>query len=191
MRIITKAKTVLFLTSSLAACNAAMPLPTYQIDLIARPRPIKPVWAYSDNQGTVYRTASTSAMVDILMDTTPLTVIVPRPTSTSPIRALGGVRTITLTAYNSVPGQTDASPCISADGSDVCKLYEQGATICASNDFPMHSTITIEGVGDCLIRDRMNTRYTGQGYVDLFMGYDVKAATAFGVRKGLTATLKR
>lgn len=89
---------------------------------------------------------------------------------------------ITLSAYSSRVQETDATPCIAADGTDICILHAKGERICASNDFKMHSVITIEGVGDCIIRDRMNKRYTGTNRVDLYMGYDTTGALKHGVK---------
>lgn len=87
---------------------------------------------------------------------------------------------ITLSAYTSTPEQTDDTPCIGADGSNICELHAKGKRICASNDFSMHATIYIDGIGDCIIRDRMNKRYTGTNTVDLYMGNDTTKALQFG-----------
>jgi 3D (Asp-Asp-Asp) domain-containing protein len=97
---------------------------------------------------------------------------------------------ITLTGYSSRAQETDDTPCISADGSDICELHAKGETICASNDFPMHSIITIDGVGDCIIRDRMNKRYTGTNRVDLYYGYDTISAINHGL-KSTYAVIKK
>ena len=53
----------------------------------------------------------------------------------------------------------------------------------------MHSVINIEGVGDCIIRDRMNKRFTGTYRVDLYYGYATMVAIKHGV-KNTYATIK-
>ena len=97
----------------------------------------------------------------------------------------GNVIKATLSAYSSRVQETDDTPCISADGSNICELFAKGEMICASNDFPMHSIIHIEGFGDCIIRDRMNRRYTGTNRIDLYYGYDTISALKHGVKKVL------
>ncbi len=87
---------------------------------------------------------------------------------------------MSISAYNSVPWQTDATPCIGAAGTDICKSFEGGMAICAANFVPLGTTLSVEGLGRCTVLDRMNARYTRR--VDWFMGYDVPAAKQFGVR---------
>lgn len=94
------------------------------------------------------------------------------------VRSAGDSREVV--AYNSVPGQTDATPCISADGSDICTLYEQGEDTCAANFVKLGSKLEVEGLGTCVVRDRMNARYPN--HVDWYMGDDVEAARNFGRR---------
>jgi 3D (Asp-Asp-Asp) domain-containing protein len=91
-------------------------------------------------------------------------------------------RVVTVTAYTSEPRQTDDTPCISADNSDICVKYAAGEKICATNDHPMHAKLHIEGYGECTVRDRMNTRYTGTGRVDIYLGMDTPAARQWGAR---------
>lgn len=92
-------------------------------------------------------------------------------------------RIVYVTAYTSEVGQTDSTPCIAADGSDICVKYADGERICATNDHPMHSTLNIDGYGQCTVRDRMNKRYTGTGRVDLYLGMDTPAAKQWGARQ--------
>lgn len=96
---------------------------------------------------------------------------------------------IIVTGYSSRSEETDDSPCISADGSNICELYAKGELICATNDFPMHSTLAIEGIGTCIIRDRMNRRYTGTNRVDWYYGFDTTSAVRHGVKLAY-ATIK-
>ncbi len=86
---------------------------------------------------------------------------------------------VPVTAYNSVPEQTDATPCIGAQGTDICKIYESGENVCAANFVPLGTKLEIDGLGTCIVRDRMNARYTKR--IDWYMGMDVSAARKFGV----------
>lgn len=97
-----------------------------------------------------------------------------------PVKVSGPV--VAVTAYTSEAGQTDSTPCIGADGTDLCKRYANGEKLCATNDHPMHSKLVVEGYGECTVVDRMNTRYTGTGRVDLYFGYDTPAAFKWGIR---------
>ncbi|OGL66486.1 hypothetical protein A2856_02225 [Candidatus Uhrbacteria bacterium RIFCSPHIGHO2_01_FULL_63_20] len=117
----------------------------------------------------VAETAKTPAMVETEQVQTPA-----KP------RVIG--RIVTVTAYTSEVGQTDSTPCISADGSDICVKYAAGEKICATNDHPMHAKLHIEGYGECTVRDRMNKRYTGTGRVDIYLGRDTPAAFQWGAR---------
>ena len=87
---------------------------------------------------------------------------------------------IAVTAYNSVAWQTDETPCIGAQGTDICEIYERGEDICAANFVPLGTVLSVEGLGDCVVRDRMNARYDYR--VDWYMGYDIDAARDWGVR---------
>ena len=87
---------------------------------------------------------------------------------------------VTVTAYNSVPAQTDDTPCIGAQGTDICKIYEAGENICAANFVALGTKLEVEGLGTCIVRDRMNARYTHR--VDWYMGMDIEGARKFGVR---------
>jgi 3D (Asp-Asp-Asp) domain-containing protein len=88
--------------------------------------------------------------------------------------------TAEISAYTSYPNQTDSSPCISADNSNICELYAQGELICASNDFEFGDKVFIEGYGTCTVHDRMNRRYTGTGNIDIYFGYDTQQALNWG-----------
>jgi len=88
----------------------------------------------------------------------------------------------TVTGYTSHAAQTDSTPCIAADGSDICKRYARGEKICATNDWKMGTKLTIEGLGTCTVADRMNKRYTGTGRVDWYFGYDIESARKHGIK---------
>lgn len=86
-----------------------------------------------------------------------------------------------VSAYNSVPEQTDASPCISADGTDICRRYKKGECIVATNAYPLKTRLRIDKIGDCTVADRTHVRYSHR--VDLFMDKDIQGAVNFGVQK--------
>ncbi len=100
-------------------------------------------------------------------------------------RLLSKMRVI-ATAYSSEVAQTDDSPCITANGFNVCAHYSASGTVdtVAANFLPMNSIIKIpELFGDqkvFVVRDRMNARY-GPGRIDLWLPerYD---AVQFGKR---------
>jgi 3D (Asp-Asp-Asp) domain-containing protein len=86
----------------------------------------------------------------------------------------------TITAYNSDPAQTDDTPCITANGFDVCE-HNQEDTI-AANFLKFGTKVRIPelyGERIFVVRDRMNTRYTSR--VDIWMK-DKTDARTFGVK---------
>lgn len=100
-------------------------------------------------------------------------------------------RYVTVTAYTSEERQTDSTPCISSDGTDICKRYAKGELICAAGDrnVPLGSKFHVEGYGVCTVADRMNIRYNGTGRVDIYLGYDTPAAFQWGARKALVTRM--
>lgn len=94
-------------------------------------------------------------------------------------------RVVTVTAYTSEVGQTDSTPCISSDGSNICERYAKGELICAAGDrnVPLGSKFYVEGYGTCSVADRMNIRYNGTGRVDIYLGYDTPSAFKWGIRQ--------
>ncbi|MDA0208078.1 MAG: 3D domain-containing protein [bacterium] len=87
---------------------------------------------------------------------------------------------IPVSAYNSVPWQTDDTPCIGAEGTNICEIYARGEGVCAANFVPLGTILEIDGLGTCTVRDRMNARYNVR--VDWYMGMDIDAARQHGVR---------
>ncbi len=86
------------------------------------------------------------------------------------------VKYMTLSAYNSIPNQTDGSPYATAIGS----LTRDG--VVASNNLPIGTRVRFpDHFGDKVFRveDRMNTRY--QNNVDVWME-DITDARKFGRR---------
>lgn len=89
-------------------------------------------------------------------------------------------KTVTVTAYTSRTSETDSTPCIGAYNNDICAMYAKGQKVCASNDYAKGTRLNVEGLGDCVVLDKMNRRYTGTGRVDWYFGKDLKAARAWG-----------
>lgn len=85
-----------------------------------------------------------------------------------------------ITAYNSEPGQTDADPCTTANGYNVCQS-EQEDTI-AANFLKFGTKVMIPelfGERIFIVRDRMNKRHANR--VDVWMK-DYDDAIHFGVK---------
>lgn len=85
----------------------------------------------------------------------------------------GQMREITM--YTSRVQETDSTPCISADGTNICKV---DYNVCASNAYPFGTKLRIQGLGDCIVRDRMNRRYKDR--IDWYAGMDLQRALKFG-----------
>lgn len=87
-----------------------------------------------------------------------------------------------VTAYNVGDiYQCDASPCTSANGENICLALENGYKRCAANFVPFGTILEIEGYGQCLVTDRMNSRYTSR--VDIAMPVSEKQkAREFGLK---------
>ncbi|MBD3359758.1 MAG: hypothetical protein GF365_03590 [Candidatus Buchananbacteria bacterium] len=81
----------------------------------------------------------------------------------SPVEELGEptkVMTIPVTAYNSLPGQTDSTPCITANGFNLCKNNQQN--VIAANFLPFGTKVRFSDYDPNTIytvQDRMNARY--------------------------------
>lgn len=96
-----------------------------------------------------------------------------------------------VTAYNAGdPNQCDSTPCIAANGENVCTAVALGHKRCASNNLPFGTRLYVEGYGECLVTDRMNSRYQN-GEIDVAMPADQKEeAIKFGAHKRLVKILK-
>lgn len=92
-----------------------------------------------------------------------------------------------ISAYNLVESQCDSSPLIGAFGDNLMELMDKGIQVCASNAFPKGTKLQIQGFGECVVMDRMNSRY-GNGYLDICMGMDIEQALSFG-RKNLMVSI--
>ena len=86
-----------------------------------------------------------------------------------------------VTAYNSFESQTDSSPCVSADSSNICERYAKGEQICAANFVPLGTKLRIDKFGTCTVADRMNKKYGNR--VDIYMGMDLERALKFGKQR--------
>ncbi len=101
----------------------------------------------------------------------------------------------TKTAYREIsmynagdPNQTDSTPCISANGENVCTALALGYNRCASNEFDFGTRLEIKGLGECIVTDRMNSRYKTN--VDWALTADQRQkALQFG-RQSLLVTVK-
>lgn len=88
---------------------------------------------------------------------------------------------VMATAYNSEPGQTDDTPCITANGFDVCEHGHEN--IIATNNLPLGTRVRFPELhGDRIfyVMDRMNARYTTR--VDFWM-LNKSDARKFGKRQ--------
>lgn len=75
-------------------------------------------------------------------------------------------RKVSVSMYNAEPGQTDDTPCFTANGDDICDP-NKGLTA-AMNGVPFGTKIKIPALGNAVytINDRMNKRYDSN-YMDL------------------------
>jgi 3D (Asp-Asp-Asp) domain-containing protein len=96
-----------------------------------------------------------------------------------------------VTAYNAgVEAQTDDSPCISANGENICTALSLGYKRCAVNGLPFGTKLEVEGYGICTVTDRMHKRYFN-GEVDVaFTAERIKEAENFGAKNRLVKILK-
>lgn len=97
----------------------------------------------------------------------------------------------TISFYTSEARQTDDSPEIAANGQNIWHLYQNGQKTCASNDYKIGTKLSIEGIGTCIVRDRMNSRYTGTGRIDWYLGYSHADAWDMGLKKNVTVEILR
>ena len=96
-----------------------------------------------------------------------------------------------VTAYNAGdPRQTDDTPCISANGENICKALEKGKKRCAANFVPLGSRLHVNKIGVCLVTDRTNKRYRNR--VDIAMHKtEYHKARLFGRQKLYVKIIER
>ncbi len=139
---------------------------------------VLPSEAFADETNSLsYLEDSIQMQVEAIQNKTINYGVLPSAGERSPVKKM---TSIPVTAYNSVPGQTDATPCIGAQGTDICAYLEAGSNTCAANFVPLGTVLEVEGLGTCVVRDRMNARYYYR--VDWYMGMDVAAARSFGIQ---------
>lgn len=88
---------------------------------------------------------------------------------------------VTVTAYSSTPDQTDNTPCITANGYNLCEENEEN--VIAANFLPLGTKVKIPdhfGDQEFYVQDRMNKRFSNR--VDVWMKTR-EAAQEFGVKK--------
>ena len=94
----------------------------------------------------------------------------------------------TITAYNSDPAQTDDTPCITANGFNVC---EHGIEDTVAANFLRFGTKIrmpdLYGNKVFIVRDRMNKRYPSR--MDIWM-LEKSDAKSFGVQRVLIEVIK-
>jgi 3D (Asp-Asp-Asp) domain-containing protein len=88
-----------------------------------------------------------------------------------------------VSAYTSRVQETDNTPCIPADGSNICDRFAKGEKMVASNCYKLGTKLKIGDLGEFTVVDRMNKRYTASCRVDIYMGYDLQKALKHGVKK--------
>lgn len=78
-----------------------------------------------------------------------------------------------VTKYNAGdPNQCDNTPCIAANGENICTAVALGYGRCATNKYDFGTILRIDGF-ICTVVDRMNSRYQN-GEVDIAMPADKK-----------------
>lgn len=76
-----------------------------------------------------------------------------------------------VTAYNAGDiYQCSGDPCISANGENICDALAKGYRRCAANFVPFGTILEIEGYGQCMVTDRMNSRFPDR--VDIAFKYE-------------------
>ena len=109
----------------------------------------------------------------------------PMPVTVSKTPKLKKTMTLEVSGYTSEVAQTDNRPCEAADQTDICRRKAAGELICASNVFPLGANIHVDGLGTCVVADRMNSRY--KAHVDWYFA-DKRLARKIG-RKNRTVTI--
>ena len=88
-----------------------------------------------------------------------------------------------VTAYNAGdPSQTDDTPCISANGENICDALANGQKRCAANFVPLGSILYVDKFGVCLVTDRTNKRYRNRVDIAMQKG-ELYKARQFGRQK--------
>lgn len=100
-------------------------------------------------------------------------VVAPLPIVKLDSSAVGAVLTLEVSGYTSTEAQTDRDPCIAADLTDICDRKAKGELLCAaSRHIPLGSKLHVQGLGPCIVADRLNRRYPS--HVDWYFGQDAE-----------------
>ncbi len=94
---------------------------------------------------------------------------------------------VIITAYSSTVDQCDSTPCITANGFDLCSSYEERAVAdtIAANFMKFGTQVRLPdafGEQTFVVRDRMNSKYNGQNRIDVWMPTR-ELAKNFGVKR--------
>ncbi len=94
---------------------------------------------------------------------------------------------VIVTAYSSTVDQCDSTPCITANGFDLCKAYAESelADTIAANFLKFGTQVRLPDIAPdqiYVVRDRMNSRYNGQNRIDIWMPTR-EMAKEFGVKR--------
>lgn len=146
--------------------------------IIARAQEFSPNLGQNQNTATVETTAGgdTAAATSTLDITLSEENLIDEPAPDKIVHAV-------ITAYTSTPDQTDSTPCITADGTNLCKRGTED--VLAANWLPFGTKVKIPGLyGDRVfeIHDRMNRRY-GYGRMDIWLNTTKTEAKKFGVKR--------
>jgi 3D (Asp-Asp-Asp) domain-containing protein len=79
-------------------------------------------------------------------------------------------------AYNSLVGQTDSTPCIPASGNNICGRTN---VVACPRRYPLGTKFIIEGK-EYICEDRLNERVDNG--IDIFLDKDLQSALNWGVR---------
>jgi 3D (Asp-Asp-Asp) domain-containing protein len=91
--------------------------------------------------------------------------------------------TATVTAYNTVRGQTDDTPCIAASGDNICGRTD---VVACPRRVPLGTWVEIKGKRyECL--DRTAKKHDGR--FDISFGKDVQAALNWGIPRVMVTIL--
>lgn len=94
---------------------------------------------------------------------------------------------VTVTAYSSTVDQCDSTPCITANGFDLCEDYAEREVFdtIAANFLKFGTQVRLPEISPnrvLVVRDRMNARYNGQNRIDVWMPTR-EMAKQFGVKR--------
>lgn len=149
-------------------------------DSVAKAEGMDPEAAKLNQIEAIFVASSTNNIADNLNTQTASSSLTTATTSPEKVEKIIKVSTNTITAYNSEAAQTDSSPCITANGFNVCKHGIEDTI--AANFLPFGTKVKIPDLfGDrvFVVRDRMNKKHPNR--VDVWM-QDRSDAIKFGVK---------